>query len=288
MMKRLTCHLIIVTIAILPTLIAEAQVGSNATRHHEKDGLSFDYPAAWKLTDNSTESAHTVTVAPEGSANRIVISVNVGPVLSCDFQTESKKITDALTKTVAMRIKAGAAPRTSSATTRIGATDVNGTELQGVINHKPAMGQIYSVRLNRRFVSLVYVRVNNDERASSAWDTVRTTLRVEPAVGTVMGTTAPGGSEAAITSGVLNGRAVVLPRPKYPAIAAAAHADGTVTVQVTIDESGNVISANAIEGHPLLRGVSVAAARDARFSPTKLCNEPVRVAGVIIYNFVAQ
>jgi protein TonB len=93
---------------------------------------------------------------------------------------------------------------------------------------------------------------------------------------------------APISGGVLNGKAISLPKPSYPPIAKQAHASGTVVVQVTIDENGNVISANAVSGHPLLRGVAVSAARGARFSPTKLSGQPVKVTGVITYNFVAQ
>jgi len=93
---------------------------------------------------------------------------------------------------------------------------------------------------------------------------------------------------APISGGVLNGKAISLPKPAYPAIAKAAHASGTVTVQVLIDENGNVVSAHAINGHPLLQPVAVAAARQARFSPTKLSGQPVKVSGVITYNFVSQ
>jgi periplasmic protein TonB len=93
---------------------------------------------------------------------------------------------------------------------------------------------------------------------------------------------------APISGGVLNGKAINLPRPAYPPIARQAHASGTVVVQVTIDENGGVISARAVSGHPLLQAVAVAAARGARFSPTKLSGQPVKVTGVITYNFVAQ
>lgn len=93
---------------------------------------------------------------------------------------------------------------------------------------------------------------------------------------------------APVSGGVLNGKAISLPRPPYPQIARAAHASGTVTVQVLIDENGTVVSARAISGHPLLQAVAVQAARQARFSPTKLSGQPVKVTGVITYNFVAQ
>ncbi len=98
----------------------------------------------------------------------------------------------------------------------------------------------------------------------------------------------PAPPRAPISGGVLNGKAISLPKPPYPAIAKQAHASGTVVVQVTIDENGGVISAHAVSGHPLLQAVCVTAARQARFSPTKLSGQPVKVTGVITYNFVAQ
>ena len=93
---------------------------------------------------------------------------------------------------------------------------------------------------------------------------------------------------APISGGVLNGKAISLPKPGYPPIARAAHASGTVVVQVLIDENGNVVSAHAVSGHPLLTAAAVGAAKQARFSPTKLSGQPVKVTGVIQYNFVAQ
>ena len=91
-----------------------------------------------------------------------------------------------------------------------------------------------------------------------------------------------------ISGGVLNGKATSLPQPVYPAIAKAAHVSGTVTVQVVVDEEGKVLTAHAVSGHPLLQAAAVQAARQARFAPTKLSGQPVKVTGVLIYNFVAQ
>ncbi|OLE55994.1 MAG: hypothetical protein AUG51_00255 [Acidobacteria bacterium 13_1_20CM_3_53_8] len=91
-----------------------------------------------------------------------------------------------------------------------------------------------------------------------------------------------------IEGGVLNGKAISLPKPAYPPVARAAHATGTVVVQVTIDEEGNVIFARAVSGHPLLQQAAVQAARQAKFAPTRLSGQPVKVRGVLVYNFVAQ
>ncbi len=90
---------------------------------------------------------------------------------------------------------------------------------------------------------------------------------------------------APISAGVLNDKALSLPKPEYPPDAKAAGADGVVVVQVTIDEQGNVTEARAISGPPLLQQVSVNAALQAKFSPTLLQGEPVKVTGVLVYNF---
>jgi protein TonB len=89
-----------------------------------------------------------------------------------------------------------------------------------------------------------------------------------------------------ISGGVLNGKATSLPKPAYPPAARAVRASGAVSVQVLIDEKGNVVSASAVSGHPLLRAAAVGAARNAKFSPTQLSGQPVKVSGVITYNFV--
>lgn len=89
-----------------------------------------------------------------------------------------------------------------------------------------------------------------------------------------------------ISKGVVNGSAISLPTPVYPAAAKAVGAGGAVNVQVTIDEQGNVISASAVSGHPLLRQASEQAARAAKFNPTLLSGIAVKVTGVLVYNFV--
>jgi len=85
--------------------------------------------------------------------------------------------------------------------------------------------------------------------------------------------------------GVVNSIAISLPLPAIPAAARTANAAGTVSVKVLVDEDGNVISANAVSGNILLRSSSEAAARNARFTPTKLSGQPIKISGVIHYHF---
>jgi TonB family protein len=91
-----------------------------------------------------------------------------------------------------------------------------------------------------------------------------------------------------VSGGVLNGKAISLPQPIYPPVAKAAKASGTVVVQVTLDEDGKVISALAVSGHPLLRKAAEAAARLARFNPTKMGGKAVKVSGILNYEFSPQ
>jgi protein TonB len=102
----------------------------------------------------------------------------------------------------------------------------------------------------------------------------------------------PGASSASgsrtISGGVLNGKAISKPAPVYPAIARAAGAQGSVTVQITVDEEGNVISAVPVSGHPLLQQSAVSAVRQWKFTPTRLSGQPVKVAGVVVVNYTLQ
>ena len=88
-----------------------------------------------------------------------------------------------------------------------------------------------------------------------------------------------------ISGGVLNGKAISLPKPVYPAAARAVNARGSVNVKIAVNRNGDVISAEAVSGHPLLRSAAVEAARKAKFAPTILNGEKVEVSGIIVHNF---
>jgi len=88
--------------------------------------------------------------------------------------------------------------------------------------------------------------------------------------------------------GVLNGKAISKPQPAYPPVAKAARAQGTVTVEIIVDENGKVINAQAVSGHPLLRAAAEAAARQAKISATFMGGLPVKVSGTLSYNFVLE
>ena len=90
------------------------------------------------------------------------------------------------------------------------------------------------------------------------------------------------GKRQPVSGGVLNGKAIYLPEPLMPPGEATG---GVVAVQVLVDEQGSVIDARAISGPKNLHQAAVNAARLARFTPTLLMGEPVKVSGILSYNF---
>ena len=88
-----------------------------------------------------------------------------------------------------------------------------------------------------------------------------------------------------IEGGVLNSKAVLLPKPVFPEEARRIKASGKVTVRVVVDETGKVTSAKAIDGPAPLREAAEAAARQAKFAPTIQDGITVKVTGTLVYEF---
>lgn len=88
-----------------------------------------------------------------------------------------------------------------------------------------------------------------------------------------------------VSGGVLQGKAIRRVQPIYPPIARSARVQGAVQVEVVIDEQGNVISARVLSGHPLLRQAALDAARQWKFRPTLLSGQPIKVTGILVFNF---
>jgi TonB family protein len=105
---------------------------------------------------------------------------------------------------------------------------------------------------------------------------------IKPVDGAAMRSVMP--PEGAILGGVLNDIAVTLPSPD-PAAARAAKESGKVTVEVLVNEKGSVVASSVVSGPQPLWSAAGAAAREARFDPPLYNGKPVKVAGVLVYEF---
>ena len=79
--------------------------------------------------------------------------------------------------------------------------------------------------------------------------------------------------------------AVRMVTPVYSVIAQRSNVEGRVTVDVELDENGDVTSAKATTGHQMLRGSAEDAARKSKFKPAMFNNRPNKGRGTIVYNF---
>ena len=266
-----------------------AQSAGPQLSHFAAAWISFDYPAGYSVTDETTPEVQQFVIQRKGSSVQLTIVVTQRLVLRSELPAAIENFTEPLLNKVAVTLGSGksTAERTSFET-QIGSKQAEGVRLRSKSSGRKS-GEVIWVRWNLRLIGLVFIRSDADQAVGSElWQTVSSSLRVEAPVISAMAVGAEPTQNEKIEGGVLNGKALSLPQPAYPALARAAHVSGTVTVQVLIDEQGNVSSAHAIDGHPLLQSVCVAAARAAKFSPTLLEGEPVRVTGVIKYNFIPR
>lgn len=115
---------------------------------------------------------------------------------------------------------------------------------------------------------------------------VRPSPRPSPSAAPRVSPTPDSPSGRPFNAGILNNRALNMAKPAYPQIAKQMRASGQVAVQVLLDEAGNVTSAKATSGNPLLRAPAEAAARQSKFNPVRVGNEAVKSSGIVLYNFV--
>lgn len=91
-----------------------------------------------------------------------------------------------------------------------------------------------------------------------------------------------------VSGGVLQAGAIKKVQPIYPAEAKAQRVQGSVEIQILVSEDGNVIEASVISGPELLRDVALEAAREWKFKPTELSGVPVKIQGVLTFNFTLR
>ncbi|MBV8856013.1 MAG: energy transducer TonB [Acidobacteria bacterium] len=254
--------------------------------HFSKEGLAFDYPAGWALADTGDAQMQRLMLTRPGGSNVIIVFAQREPIKNARQLSESRRgVTMPYVANVAHKLGLDHPPPPNEAQcVPVGGRPALGFRLTGNYEGEPTTAEVYTVVLGQRLLHLVHLRAEKDEAAgAAAWKTLLDTLKVDAPA---QPSPEADKIEDIVAGGVLNGRAVRKPQPGYPALAKSARAQGTVAIQIVIDEKGNVTSAVGISGHPLLQPAGVEAARRAKFEPTTMCGQPIKVTGVITYNFV--
>lgn len=281
-MRLLKASLLFVLISFPPAPRAAAQ----APLHFEKDGLSFDYPAGWTLVDNSNAEMQSVSLRRPGVSTLVTVFAERQLITTAaQFYASRNTVTMPYVEKLARALGLeGAPPPEQSECVAVGERKAAGFRMAGRVKDQPTTAEVYTIVLGRRLLHLV--RIGNETDAAqgdAAWKSVLDTLKVEapPAA-----SAEDEAIDTIVSGGVLNGKVRKKPQPDYPLAAKRARQSGTVVVQITVDENGDVESAQAISGPPLLRGASERAAKLATFTPVKLCGRAVKVTGVVTYNFI--
>jgi TonB family protein len=271
--------------ALLIFVILFASMPQGGVHNYSKDGLTFDYPVAWTLADTSSPELQRVVLTRAGASNIIMVFAQRELITTAAQLYESRNtVTMPYVVNIANKLGLSGPPPEQSHCVSVGGLNAVGFRLGGILEGVQTTAEVYTIVLGQRLLHLVNIRADKDEAVgAAAWKSLLDTLKVE-------GPAQPSPESERIgrivSGGVLNGRAIKKPQPEYPSTAKRARASGVVAVQIVVDENGNVASANAVSGHPLLQPASVEAARRAKFEPTTLCGKPVKVSGIITYNFV--
>jgi len=98
----------------------------------------------------------------------------------------------------------------------------------------------------------------------------------------------PTPKEILVRGGVLQGAVLKRVAPSYLPLAKAGRVSGRVDVEALISEEGLVIEAEVVSSPPLLWEAALKAAKQWVFKPTELSGAPVKVKGVLGFNFTLQ
>lgn len=264
---------------------AWAQTPGGGAQQFAREGLSFAYPAGWTLADKSNPQAqHLVLTRPDISALVMVI-VYRDVLQSSDYlRAAREQITKSFAVNVARQMGRTEQPLPlDEKCLEVAGRQAVGYLLRGQLDKRAGTGEVYSLALGRRFVNLVHIRADADEaEGAKAWRAVLDSLKVEPPPGS---TAESGQLEDSVAGGKLNKKAVKRVAPRYPPEALASRTQGSVVVQLTVDEKGDVVAAQALNGPTQLQGAAERAAQFWKFTPTTLCGRPVKVNGTITINF---
>lgn len=273
---------------LLACVTAAAQSPPAAgVKRFDSDGLSFDYPAGWELDDKSGPEAQRLVLTRAGSSALIILMAYRERVVTSEqAQAARDQITTPIVEDMARRMGA-AQPLSweSPACQEVGDKRVAvGFRLGGKFEEQPGIAEVYGLVYARRYLNFIYVRSEKDDAAASAaWKQVLGSLRVAPPPDA---TPEGDSAERAVLGGVLDGKVARRVAPRYPAVAMSTRAQGTVTVQVEVNELGHVLTAKAVAGPPLLRLEAERSVSQWKFTPTMLCGKPVRVTGTVTISFV--
>jgi len=166
----------VLAVTFLFCLVVMAQTPKNFA----KNGLSFDYPSEWTLTDNSTDDAQQLALSKADSDAQIRIFVHKGRISQEKFPDAKKAFIDPYIDATAKQfVSMGAKPEQTPDSSEIGGVKADGTNINASLGGEAGAAKIYWALVGQRVVVITYFGPDKQmKQLSPAWDLVRTSLKV--------------------------------------------------------------------------------------------------------------
>jgi len=166
----------------MPLLFVAGALGQPNLKHFEKDGLSFDYPWACQVSDQSTGQMQYIQMARDGYAE-IRIRTPREWLRTPEKEAAAKKlIQDQYIDSFVSQVEqAGMRPKRSVTTSQISGGDAEGARLRAVMDGEPGGMDSYFRIISARFVQMSIIGSDKEiANSTPAWDMIRNSLKVEP------------------------------------------------------------------------------------------------------------
>ena len=171
---------LIVCAALL--FVASVQMQTPDAKHFEKDGLSFDYPANWQISDQSTQQMQYLQLARDGYAE-IRVRVPREWLKTPEKEASARKLMQVkYVDDFALNVEqSGMRPRRSAVTTQIAGADADGARVRAVLDGEPGGMDSYFRIVSDRLVNLSILGSEKEiTRSAPAWNTVCNSMKVAP------------------------------------------------------------------------------------------------------------
>jgi hypothetical protein len=150
------------------------------SKNFSKDGVTFDYPASWQLTDDSNSDLQQITLNKANSDVQIGIFVHRGRMTPEKMADAKKALVDPLIAgNVKQFVAMGAKPEQVPDTSEIGGVKADGTSINASLGGETGAARLYWAIVGQRVVILSLFGPDKQlKQLAPAWDLVRTSLKV--------------------------------------------------------------------------------------------------------------
>lgn len=166
-------------IILLSCVFASAQ--TTETQNFAQGGLSFDYPKGWTLQEISNDDAQDLVLSRPNNDVQIKVFVHKGRITPEKLPSAKKAFIDPYINANTRQFEQmGASPKQSPDTTEIGGVAADGVNITASLGGETGAAKIYWALLGQRVVVLTLFGPDREiKQFASAWDLVRTSLKVE-------------------------------------------------------------------------------------------------------------